>query len=107
MEESEGKARIAAWVNSIGYIYGRNHLYPDQRGDAGVCEDRSGEINNHKNMGYKQPTAREKALHGELIKRGIDATLQYNDGHKMVDIAILPARLFIEVDDLRHFTDPD
>lgn len=58
-------------------------------------------------MNYTQPTAREKALHDELIKRGIDTKLQHNDGHKTVDIAVLPARLYIEVDDLRHFTDPD
>jgi very-short-patch-repair endonuclease len=33
--------------------------------------------------------------------------LEYNDGHKTVDIAILDAKLFIEVDGLQHFTKPE
>lgn len=42
-----------------------------------------------------------------MIKRGIEAKPLYNDGHKTVDIGVLPAHLHIEVDDLRHFTNPD
>jgi very-short-patch-repair endonuclease len=48
-----------------------------------------------------------KMLYEALCKRGINAQLEYFDGHKTVDLAVLNARLFIEVDDLRHFTDPD
>jgi very-short-patch-repair endonuclease len=55
----------------------------------------------------KEPTRCEQLLYDALIKRGITATLAYNDGHKTVDIAVLPARMFIEVDDLGHFTNPD
>ena len=55
----------------------------------------------------KTPTQHEKLLYEALRNKGINAELGYWDGHKTVDIAILPAHLFIEVDDLRHFTDPE
>lgn len=58
---------------------------------------------NHK----EQATTYEQALYDALIKRGVKAELSYNDGFKTVDIALLPARIYIEVDDLRHFTNPD
>jgi very-short-patch-repair endonuclease len=54
-----------------------------------------------------QSTKHEQLLFDALVSRGIDAKLGYWDGHKTVDIVILSAHLFIEVDDLRHFTDPD
>ncbi len=47
-----------------------------------------------------------KLLYEALTARGVDAVLEYNDGHKTVDIAVLDAKLFIEVDGLQHFTDP-
>jgi very-short-patch-repair endonuclease len=52
------------------------------------------------------PTEQEKELYDALLKRGIDAILGYNDGHKTVDIAILSAKIYIEVDGNQHFTDP-
>lgn len=52
-------------------------------------------------------TAREQKLYDALIERGISVVLGYNDGHKTVDMAVLPAKLYIEVDDLGHFTNPD
>ena len=58
-------------------------------------------------MNKREPTEHEKSLYEALIKRKINAQLGYNDGHKTVDIAILPARIYIEVDDLRHFTDSE
>ena len=58
---------------------------------------------NHK----EQATSHEQSLYDALIKRGVKAELSYNDGHKTVDIALLSARIYIEVDDLRHFTNPD
>ena len=48
-----------------------------------------------------------KRLYEALVSRNIDAILEYNDGHKTVDIAVLDAKLFIEVDGLHHFTDPE
>jgi len=48
-----------------------------------------------------------KSLHEALIKRGINAILEYSDGHKTVDIAILNAHIYIEVDGLHHFTDAE
>jgi len=52
------------------------------------------------------PTEHEVKLYEALKKRGIDSELQYPDGHKTVDIAILSAKIYIEVDDLGHYTDP-
>jgi len=59
------------------------------------------------NYSKKEPTPHEQMLYDALIKRGVDAKLGHNDGHKTVDIAILPAKVFIEVDDLGHFTNPE
>lgn len=47
-----------------------------------------------------------KLLYDALCKRGVDAILEHSDGHKTVDIAILSAHMFIEVDGIQHFTDP-
>jgi very-short-patch-repair endonuclease len=45
----------------------------------------------------------ERALYAALINKGVKgAELQYFDGVKTVDIAILPARLFIEIDGSHH-----
>jgi very-short-patch-repair endonuclease len=54
----------------------------------------------------QKATAHEQKLYDALVGRGISAELGYNDGHKTVDIAVLRARLYIEVDDLGHFTNP-
>lgn len=58
-------------------------------------------INNHK------PTEQETKLYNALIERGIKATANYNDGHKTVDIAVLNAKLYIEIDGIQHFTDSE
>lgn len=52
-------------------------------------------------------TPQARLLYDALCKKGVNAKLEYSDGHKTVDIAILPAHLYIEVDGLRHFTDPE
>jgi len=46
-------------------------------------------------------------LYDALCKKGIMAQLEYSDGHKTVDIAIINPRIYIEVDGLHHFTNPD
>ena len=51
------------------------------------------------------PTKQAKDLYDALRTRGVDAILEYPDGFKTVDIAILPAHIYIEVDGLHHFTD--
>lgn len=51
-------------------------------------------------------TKQALALYEALMKKGIQATKEHWDGHKHIDIAILPAKLFIEVDGLHHFTNP-
>ena len=44
----------------------------------------------------------ERMLYAALVYKGIPAELQYSDGFKTVDIAIVPARLHIEVDGDQH-----
>lgn len=58
-------------------------------------------------MNKKEPTEHERKLHDALLRQGVSAKMPYSDGHKTVDMAILPARIYIEVDDLGHFTNPD
>lgn len=53
------------------------------------------------------PTKHVRLLIDALQQRGIHCIAEYADGHKHVDIAILKAKLFIEVDGLQHFTSPD
>ena len=45
-----------------------------------------------------------KLLFEALLEKNLPVIAEYPDGHKTIDIAILPARLFIEVDGLHHFT---
>ena len=37
----------------------------------------------------------------------MNAQLEYSDGHKTVDIAVLNAHLYIEVDGIQHFTNSE
>ncbi len=55
---------------------------------------------------HKFSTPQAKAFHDALLSKGVQAELEYWDGHKTVDIAILPAKIYIEVDGLQHFVDP-
>lgn len=48
-----------------------------------------------------------KELFDRLTGEGIFAELEYWDGHKHVDIYIPYAKLYIEVDGVQHFTNPD
>ncbi len=52
------------------------------------------------------PTKQVIALNQALKKMGIKTELEYCDGHKHVDIAILSAKIYIEIDGLHHFIDP-
>jgi len=45
-------------------------------------------------------------LNDELIKNGLHTELEYWDGYKHIDIAILKAKMYIELDGIHHFTDP-
>ncbi len=58
-------------------------------------------------MAKKIITEQSKKLHSALVEQGIDAQLECWDGHKHVDICILPSKIYIEVDGLQHFTNPD
>lgn len=55
----------------------------------------------------KKTTEPQIVLYDLLKAKGVEAILEYYDGHKTVDIAIPEAKLFIEIDGLDHFTDPE
>jgi len=57
-------------------------------------------------MAGKFISPQSELLYKTLQEKGIDVALEYFDGHKHVDIAILSAHIYIEVDGIRHFTDP-
>lgn len=52
-------------------------------------------------------TKYSRLLCDELRRRGIEPIMEYNDGHKTVDLAILPARIYIEVDGIQHLSNPE
>lgn len=51
-------------------------------------------------------TKYSRLLRDELHRRGIEPIMEYSDGHKTVDLAILPARIYIEVDGIQHLNNP-
>ena len=58
-------------------------------------------------MSTDQVSAHAKVLFDALIAEGIFSILEYSDGHKHVDIYVPEIKLFIEVDGLSHFIDPE
>jgi very-short-patch-repair endonuclease len=59
------------------------------------------------NTENKFASKQSRMLYDALQEKGIKAELEYSDGHKTVDIAILKAHLYIEVDGIQHFTNPE
>jgi len=55
----------------------------------------------------KLPTNHAIMLYEALCNRGVSAKLEHWDGHKHVDIAILDARIYIEIDGINHFISPN
>ncbi len=51
-------------------------------------------------------TVEAKLLYEALRLRGVNAILEYFDGHKHVDIGIPDAYIYIEIDGDNHITDP-
>jgi len=49
-------------------------------------------------------TDQAKQLYEALIAKGIHATKEHWDGHKHIDIAVEPAKIYIEVDGMKHYT---
>ena len=58
-------------------------------------------------MPAKQPTPRVLDLQAELVKYGVKSETEHWDGHKHVDLFIPEAKMYIEVDGIKHLTDPD
>ena len=48
------------------------------------------------------PTEIQALLYYALLDRNIDAEFEYSDGKKSVDIAILPSKIYIEIDGMYH-----
>ena len=59
------------------------------------------------NLAARQPTKQVDLLAKALLKRGLVPQIEYYDGHKHIDIALIEAKLFIEVDGLQHLLNPD
>lgn len=51
-------------------------------------------------------TKQARTLFKALQDKGLNVKSEYWDKHKHVDIAIEPAKLYIEIDGLHHYTDP-
>ena len=52
---------------------------------------------------YKHLTKAAIAFYFGLKKYGLNPTLEHNDGHKTVDIALLDNHLYFEIDGIHHF----
>ncbi len=58
-------------------------------------------------MPKKVPTEQTAKLADALRARNVRIAVEHWDGHKHIDIFVPDARLYIEVDGLQHFVDPD
>ena len=54
-------------------------------------------------MGDPHTTKQAKKLYNALLEQGLEAKIEFWDKHKHVDISILEARLYIEVEGDPHF----
>jgi len=55
---------------------------------------------------YRIPTKEAVALKEALERKGVIVYVELDDGHKHIDLAIPKARINVEVDGIRHLTDP-
>ncbi len=58
----------------------------------------------YKSMSKTQPTKHAISLHNALKKVGVEAFLEYFDGHKHVDIYVPKGKIYIEIDGAHHYT---
>ncbi len=58
-------------------------------------------------MYSKNVTEHEKKLFDALVEEGIYCELGFCDGKKCVDLTIPRLRLYIEIDGMQHYTDPE
>jgi very-short-patch-repair endonuclease len=58
-------------------------------------------------MKTDEVTPQAKTLFDALVNAGVYVELEHYDGHKKVDILIPRIKLFIEVDGVQHYTDPE
>ncbi len=55
---------------------------------------------------YTAPTKEARALKEALEEKGVRVYIELDDGHKHIDLAIPRAKLNVEVDGIKHLTDP-
>ena len=55
---------------------------------------------------YPVPTREASDLKESLKKRGVRVYVELDDGYKHIDLAIPMAKLNVEIDGIRHLTDP-
>jgi very-short-patch-repair endonuclease len=55
---------------------------------------------------HKTPTPMSSLLFEGLKNAGLPVACECSDSHKHVDLCILPAKLYIEVDGIYHYTKP-
>src|SRR3989344_663063 len=53
------------------------------------------------------PTPQVKKLNEVLKQKGVKTDLEHWDHHKHIDIAILNSKIYIEVDGLSHYVNPE
>ncbi len=55
-------------------------------------------------MPKSKPTKHALQLNNALKKVGVEAVLEYFDGHKHVDIFVPKGKIYIEIDGAHHYT---
>lgn len=60
-----------------------------------------------RDMKTKGTSEQARLLHSALRQRDVEAEIEKYDGHKHIDIAIVQAKLNIEVDGIFHYLDAD
>jgi very-short-patch-repair endonuclease len=64
-------------------------------------------MNPTKHMPKVAPTKIALSLNQALNAVGIETIIEYWDGHKHVDICIPKAKIYIEIDGVQHYTNPN
>ena len=55
---------------------------------------------------YPTPTKEARSLQEALKEKGVLVYVELDDGHKHIDLAIPRAKLNVEIDGIKHLTDP-
>ncbi|MDR1897267.1 MAG: DUF559 domain-containing protein [Prevotellaceae bacterium] len=67
-----------------------------------ACQEKAKKIRTKIHKKHPHVSNQQILIHMGLNHRGIDNELEYSDGHKQVDIAILDSKIYIEVNGKQH-----